>query len=138
MSVLNEITKKLADLGLGTDGVDIVEGMMPATPDACCAVYRYGGLAPEHGFGSAGIHSETPGIQVVFRGDPEDYSGPDAKAQTAYEELSKIETQTLTGSETSAFYRTVHAQGAPFELKRDENKRVYIAVNFLCEKEPSA
>ena len=139
MAVLNEIATKLASLGVGTLGTTIHMGMMPETPDVCCAVYEYGGLAPGYGFGTAGIFVETPAIQVVCRGAKDDYATPRAAAQTAYIGLAAVEVTTLssTGGGTSALYYTIHPQQAPFMMQRDANGRVYIAFNCLCEKELS-
>lgn len=146
MAVLNEIAAKIAALGLGTVGTNIFWGSMPETPDECCAVYEYGGSPPEMGFGTAGIHFETPAVQVVFRGPvpgpgvATSYSGPRAKAETAYRGLAAVEVATLSAGAggTSALYHWIHPQQAPFLMRRDEQDRVYIAFNCLCQKEPSA
>ncbi len=138
MALLDEIAAKLEVLGVGTVGTTIHKGMMPETPDACCAVYEYGGMAPDLGFGTAGIHLETPAVQVMFRGAPGDYATPRASAATAYNGLASVEATTLIGGGTSAFYHTVHPQQAPFLMQRDKNDRVYIGFNVLCEKELSS
>ncbi len=138
MALLNEIAAKLAALGLGTVGTSIHIGMMPETPDVCCAVYEYGGQPPEFGFGTAGISYESPAVQVVFRGLPGDYATPRASAATAYNGLASVEATTLTGGGTSAFYHTVHPQQAPFSLGPDANQRVRIAFNCIAEKELSS
>lgn len=140
MAMLNEIAAKLAALGVGVVGTTIFIGAMPETPAACCALYEYGGQAPEMGFGTPGIAFETPAVQVVFRGEANDYAGPRALAETAYRGLTAVETATLSAGAggTSAFYHWIHAQQAPFLLRRDDSQRVYIAVNFYAEKELSA
>ena len=137
MSVLNDVGAFLAAApqSLGTVGTDLFLGTMPSDPNACGAVYETGGLAPEGGFGVLGVQYETPGVQVVFRGDPHDYAGPRAKAETAYRSLAAVQPGTIVGG--SAQYLTVHPQQSPFLMRRDENQRVYIACNFLCQKEPS-
>ncbi len=137
MALLNEIAAKVAALGLGTVGTTIHIGMMPETPDVCCAVYEYGGQPPEFGFGTAGISYESPAVQVVFRGAAGDYATPRASAATAYNGLASVEATTLSGG-TSAFYHSIHPQQAPFLMRRDANDRVYIAFNCICEKELSA
>lgn len=144
MSLLHEVAAKLVAVGLGSltsTPPTIYRGALPATkPNACCALYEYGGMAPEKGFGTAGVHFENPAFQVVFRGEPDDYDGPRAKAETAYLELAKVEAQTLSAGAggTSAFYHEITPQQAPFHLKRDESRRHHFAINFLAEKEPSA
>lgn len=134
MSVLNEIAAHLATLGVGVVGTSLFIGTLPDSPVVCGAVYEYGGLASEMGFGAAGVKYETPAVQVVFRGDPEDYAGPRAKAETAYRGLAAVEAELLGAT----FYHWIHPQQPPFLLKRDENERVLIAFNVLCEKELSA
>ena len=133
MPVLNEIAAYLESLGVGAFGSTLFIGEMPATPTACVALFEYGGLAPEKGFGTPGNKWETPAIQVVARGVKGDYAGPRAKVATAYAELSKVEAQVLSGT----FYHHIHAVQAPFLMRRDELERVYMAVNFLAQKDPS-
>lgn len=134
MSVLNEIAAHLVAQGLGVLGTDLFIGKLPNDPDACGVVYETGGLAPEMGFGAAGVKHETPAIQVVFRGAPGDYAGPRAKAESAYRALAAVEAQALSGT----FFHFVHPQQSPFLLNRDQAERVLLAFNALCEKEPSA
>lgn len=133
MPVLNEIAAHLQALGVGVLGTTLFIGSMPATPDVCVALFEYGGLAPEKGFGTPGNKWETPAIQVVARGVKGDYAGPRAKVAVAYAELSKIEAELLG----STFYHHIHAVQAPFLMRRDDSERVYMAVNFLAQKDPS-
>lgn len=134
MSVLNEIAAHLATQGLGVVGTDLFIGKLPADPPACGVVYEYGGAPPEFGFGAAGVKWENPGVQVVFRGEPHDYAGPRAKAESAYRALAAVETQLLSGT----FYHWIHPQHSPFLLSRDEAERALIACSFLVQKELSA
>ena len=139
MAVLNEIAAKLQSLSLGTIGSTIHIGVMPETPDACCAVYEYGGLAPDFKIGTSGIYFETPAVQVVFRGVAFDYSTPRSNAATAYNGLASVEVATISSTGgTSALYHWIHPEQAPFLMQRDANNRVYIAFNVLCQKELSA
>lgn len=134
MSLGTEIVAKLVALGLGVSGTSLFIGLMPDTPNVCGTVYEYPGLEPVMGFGSPGIDFETPAIQVVFRGEPRDYATPRANAESAYRGLAAVEATTLSGT----FYHTITPRQAPFLMRRDENERVYIACNFLCEKALSA
>ena len=134
MSVLNELAAKLAALGVGTVGTDIFLGAMPEDVAACCALYEYGGSAPEFALGAAGVSFENPSVQVVFRGTPHDYAGPRAKAETAYRGLAAVEATALSGT----FFHWIHPMQSPFLLRRDESERVLIATNYACQKEPSA
>jgi hypothetical protein len=133
MPVVNEIAAQLATLGLGTVGTTIHLGMMPETPDVCCAVYEYGGPASDLGFGVSGVQHETPGVQVVFRGTAGDYATPRTSAATAHNGLAAVQGTTLSGTK----YLTIRPVQSPFLLKRDANDRVYIACNYLANKEPS-
>lgn len=134
MSTLDEIGAYLATKGVGIVGTDLFLGNMPAEPDVCGAVYEYGGERAELGFGDEGVKFENPTLQVVFRGAPRDYQGPRAKAQTAFLELAKVQATILSGTR----YLLVKPKQSPFEMKRDEAERVYIACNFDARKEPSA
>jgi hypothetical protein len=133
MPVLNEIAAKLEAVGLGTQTVDIFVGRLEAEPDVQIAVATYGGLAPEFGFGTAGVKYETPAVQIRVRGVEQDLLGPMARAKTAHDELAKVEATALSG----VFYHWIHPQQPPFELERDQKGRVIVAFNCLCEKEPS-
>ncbi len=136
--VMEEIVTFLASEGLGTAGTDLFFGKMPATPAACGVVYETGGIAPDLGFGSSVARSESPAIQVVFRGAKEDYDGPRAKAKTAWASLVSVEApQTLTGT----IYNWIHPLQSPFVLEEPTEKnlnRWSIACNYLVEKELTA
>lgn len=140
MGVLNEVAAKLAALGLGTVGTDIHMGSLPATPDVAIAVQEYGGMSGEMGFGTPGIRTEIPALQILVRGVPHDYAGPRVRAETAYQGLARVEAETLSAGlgGTSAFYESIHPQQPPFELRRDGNQRVEIAFNVTCRKDLSA
>lgn len=133
MSVTTEIATRVATATGLVAETSLFRGMMPASPDVCGAVYEYPGIPPLHGFGVAGIQHEQPGVQVVFRGAPHDYDGPMAMARAAYNSLAAVQGTTLGGTK----YLMIRPQQSPYALKRDENERVYIACNYLCEKEPS-
>ncbi len=133
MPFLNEIATYLAANGVGVVATSIFVGRMPDAPDACCTLYEPPGLAPNHGFGVAGIQFETPSVQVVCRGVPDDYATPRALAATAWNALSEVQGEALSGTN----YNMITPRQSPFEMKRDERGRVHIAFNALCEKEPS-
>ncbi|MCG3776798.1 MAG: hypothetical protein JW395_3669 [Nitrospira sp.] len=120
----------LVNLGsLGT----IIIGKMPASPDVMGAINEYGGQTPEGAFGVAGVKYEKPSLQIVFRGDPNDYAGPMAKARIAWAALAAVQPGVLTGASTT--FLTIVPQQSPFSLGVDENKRFEIACNFYCTKE---
>lgn len=132
MALLDEIADKLAAVGLGTVNTDIFVGSMPEDPNICISVNEYSGSAPLHGFGTPGIKHEFPSVQVLVRGEPFDYIGPKTRATTAWAELAKVQAQALG----STFYLMIRPNQSPFILRRDETKRVVIACNYTCEKEP--
>ncbi len=133
--LLPEVAAFLAAEGLGTVETDLFWAEMPATPDACGTVYESGGSGPEMGLGSSAVAFENPAVQIVFRGAPNDYSGPRAKAQAALVAMVGISVeQVLTGTK----YLIVRALQQPFPMGgKDENKRWRIVCNYLIEKEPS-
>lgn len=131
MSFLEDIANKLQALGLGIVGTDIFIGALPSTPYVAFGVFEYGGLAPNKGFGTPVLRYETPAVQVLARGEPQDYEGPRTRAQTAYTGLNAVEAEVLG----TTFYHWITAQQAPFLLRRDENQCVVIACNYLCQKD---
>lgn len=134
MTLLEEVRTFLNAIGsLGT----IKIGTMPETPDAVCCLYEYGGKDPVGRFGVTGIGYENPAIQVVFRGDPEDYIAPRVKADTAWKALAAFQPGAL-GSGVTTVYLTIQPKQSPFLLEPgDRNKRIKIACNFYIMKEPS-
>lgn len=134
MAFLDEVVAFLAAEGLGTVGTDLFKAKMPATPDACGCVYESGGFSPDMALGSLTPRSENPSIQVLFRGAPDDYTGPRVKAQTAFASLIGISVdQVLSGT----MYWMVTALQQPFPLGQDDNDRWKIVCNYSVQKDPS-
>lgn len=134
-TLLLEIVDFLASEGLGTAGVDLFENFLPNDPDAAGVVKESGGSGPDMGFGSVGVQFENPTVQIIFRGAPEDYAGPRAKAQTAFNSMASISAPQSLGSTK---YLLVIPLQQPFPLGgRDESKRWNIACNYLIKKEQS-
>jgi hypothetical protein len=106
---------------------------LPASPDAIGAVRTFGGSAPSEGFGHAGVEYEHPTVQVCFRGAPDDSEAPRLKAQQAFEAITKIQAQTLSGT----MYNDATPLQSPFPYK-DPNNRFVWTFNVYIEKEPSA
>lgn len=135
MTFLTEV-KTLLDL-LGTLGT-LTIGYMPASPDAIGTVYCYGGIAPDRQFGLVGAGYENPAIQVVFRGDPYDYAGPEAKAQAALVALISVQPGALCSGVTTE-YLTLDPQQNPFPVAPiDESHRHRIGFNVYVKKSPSS
>lgn len=118
---------------LGTLG-NLRIGMMPASPNSIGVINTYGGLASERRFGVVGVGYEKPSIQIMFRGEPEDYASPMAKARIAYLALAGIEPGTIMIG--SAEYLTVNPQQPPYSLGKDNSLRYEIVFNIYITKEP--
>jgi len=135
MALLDEVATYLQDtVSAGTIGTSLFKGIMPTTPDVCVAVYEYGGLAPDHGFGTAAISVEYPRIQIVVRGAAQDYDGPRDRAETIYQALAKVANTTLSSTQ----YLSIDPIQSPFLLRRDANGRVEIVFNCQVIKGLSA
>ena len=131
MAFLDEVRTQIITI-LG--GAPLVTcGSLSASVDTCVTVYETGGAGADLGLGVDGVQFEYPSIQVVCRGAPDDYATPRATAQLIYKGLPKVQAEALTG----VYYHLVRPLQCPFLLKRDENRRVLIACNFACTKEPS-
>ena len=133
MSVADEIIALLATGSIGVYEVDLFKNRMPETPNTCGCVFDTAGVAPQAGFGVAGIQHETPGVQIRFRGEKRQSAEPYAKAQSAYRLLMANWGAVLSNTQ----YLTLKPLQSPFILERDGNERVVWVFNALLEKELS-
>jgi hypothetical protein len=122
--MLNEIGTYLQSQGIGTLGTNLFLGLMPDQPDNCIALFEYAGSPPD-------LHwnGEYPGLQVRVRN--KSYATARTKIQEIYEELHGLHDQMLSGTR----YLLIKARGSPEILKRDENNRVELFINFEIIKE---
>ena len=122
--MLNEIGAYLATKSIGTVGTDIFLGLMPDKPDNCIALFEYAGSPPD-------LHwpGEYPGLQVRVR--DKSYSAGKAKIEQIVRVLHGLHETVLGGTR----YLLVKARGSPEVLKRDNNNRVELFVNFEIIKE---
>jgi hypothetical protein len=134
VATLDDVATFIASACSLTVGTDLFKGKLPDTPDECAAVFEYGGLAPDYTLGQTAASVEYPRIQFVFRGDPDDYSGPRATAETAYRACAAQRGSTLTSTK----YQALLPLQPPFLLNRDPKGRVSIAFNVQAMKELSA
>jgi hypothetical protein len=127
--ILPELTAYLVSDGQGVANVTLFEDFMPPTPNTCVTITEYGGrTAPDiRIFGQAEMTREYPRVQLLVRGEPDDYVTPRKKAQDVIRSMSKIMTTTLSGF----VYLIVTPLQMPFLLRRDELRRYVFAVN--CE-----
>ena len=122
--MLTEIGAYLATKNVGTVGADLFLGLMPDQPDNCIALFEYAGSPPD-------LHweGEYPRLQVRVR--DKSYAAARAKIGTVAALLHGLCEQTLSGTR----YLLIKALGAPEILKRDNNNRVELFVNFEIMKE---
>jgi len=122
--MLEAISTYLATKQVGTVGTDLFLGQMPDKPDNCTVLFEYAGSPPD-------LHwkGEYPGLQVRARNTS--YSLARTKIDSVVEALHGLHGQTLSGTK----YLLIKAKGSPEILKRDENNRVELFVNFEIIKE---
>jgi hypothetical protein len=122
--MLTEIGAYLATESIGTVGTDIFLGLMPDQPDSCVALFEYAGSPPD-------LHwnGKYPGLQVRVRN--KSYAAARTKIGEVMEKLHRLHEQTLSGTR----YLLIKARGSPEILKRDNNNRVELFVNFEIIKE---
>jgi hypothetical protein len=122
--VLTEISAYLKGQGIGTPGTDIFLGLMPDQPDNCIALFEYAGSPPD-------LHwnGEYPGLQVRVRGTS--YAAARTKIEQIRDLLHGLHDKKLSGTR----YLLIKARGSPEVLKRDNNNRVELFVNFEIIKE---
>ena len=124
---LPEISAWLVTQNIGVANVTIFEDFMPPTPNSCVTVIEYGGRsAPDvRVFGQAEIAREYPRVQILVRGEPDDYVTPRLKAQDAMRAMTRIMTTTLS----SVNYYTSTPIQSVFPLVRDDLRRYVFAFN---------
>lgn len=131
---LPDLTTYLATQGIGTQATTLFYGVMPDTPDACAALFEYGGHS-EPALGGTTINIEWPLIQAVTRGTRQDYDGPRLKAQQIVIAFARI--GGVVYAPGGVGYKAVMAKngGVPKWFKQDENFRHYFSVNFEVMKD---
>lgn len=125
-TMLEALGTRLATDGVGTLGTTLFLSHMPESPDACVAIYEYGGSVPEMTMGAGLYAINRPRVQVKVRTAREDYPGGATKARAARDSLAGIVNQTLS---TVAFAR-VSPTTSINPLGMDENDRHQFSVNF--------
>ena len=122
--MLSDIGNYLQAQGIGTLGTNIFLGLIPDEPDNCVALFEYAGSPPD-------LHwsGEYPGLQVRVRN--KSYAAARTKIGEVMEKLHGLHEQTLSGTR----YLLIKARGSPEVLKRDNNNRVELFVNFEIIKE---
>jgi len=122
--MLRDIGIFLQSQGIGTLGADLFLGLMPDQPDNCVVLFEYAGSPPD-------LHwpGEYPGLQVRVRN--KSYKAARTKIGEVMTSLHGLHEIVLGGTR----YLLVKARGSPEVLKRDNNNRVELFVNFEIIKE---
>lgn len=122
--MLSDIGNYLQVQGIGTLGTNIFLGLIPDEPDNCIALFEYAGSPPD-------LHwnGKYPGLQVRVRN--KSYAVARIKIGEVVAALHGLHEQTLSGTR----YLLIKARGSPEILKRDNNNRVELFVNFEIMKE---
>jgi hypothetical protein len=150
-----EICAYLQSQGIGTLETNLFWGLMPDKPDSCIALFEYAGSPPD-------LHwnGEYPGLQVRVRDTG--YAAGREKIGEIMTALHGLYEQTLGGGDEGGGdegggdegggdegggdegepipakgtrYLLIKARGSPEILKRDNNNRVELFVNFEIIKE---
>lgn len=109
----------------------IKAGVLPSSPDRVICLREYFGEMSEQQFGSASLKFEAPRLQVVVRGDPDDYETAAAEARVVYLGVGAVQAQTLSGT----FYHRIRPLTPPFLLRLDGNRRPEIVFNCAIDKD---
>lgn len=122
--LVRDIAQILQNNGIGTLGIDIFWGQLPASPDNCVALFEYAGEPPD-------LHSnvEYPGLQVLVRN--KGYEAGRSKIEQIRSLLHGITETTLS----SHRYLLIRANQSPEFLERDESGRAIFVCNFRVIKE---
>jgi hypothetical protein len=133
--LLDDIATILKTAGTTSDGTEVYTGFMPEKPDAVACIYETGGVAPYRSMrGTVGaVVAERPRIQVTVRGSALDYATPRTKLNTIYKMLENYGDTTVNGVR----YLWIAAVQSPFPIRRDDNTRVIVGMNFDVVKELS-
>ena len=112
-------------------------GFAPDDLDEVIVLRETGGTGAELGFGVAGIQYEHPVIHVEVRGAPKDYAAPRAQLELIFQDLPKVQADTLTSGAESGYYLTIIPRQAPFLAYIDEKRRPVLISVFDITKKPS-
>lgn len=110
-----------ASLTLGTN---LFLGRMPDSPDACVALYEYGGSAPDNTMGGGLPVLQNPSVQIAVRAVL--YASAESLINLCWGTLEGIVDMSLSGTR----YNRVTAIQSPFVLERDSQDRVIFVQNF--------
>ena len=135
--LLEDIATRLEASGLGlTTGTNLFKSILPDAPDVATSIFEWGGMGTIKtmiaGPGQAVV--EEPSFQIQCRGARENIvSGAYSTARTLANNIMKA-LDGYVGTINSTKYFWIEVTASPYFLKRDENGRPYIAIDFDCQK----
>ena len=135
--LLDDVATRLEASGLGlTIGTNLFKSIVPDSPDVASSIFEYGGTGPIKTMANAPGQAvaEQPSFQIQCRGARENvtssaYSTARILANNIMKSLDGY-----TGTINATKYFWIEAISSPYFLKRDENGRPYIAIDFDCQK----
>ena len=127
MGMVEDISQRLEDDGIGTQGTDIYLHEMQDAPNTCVALYSFAGEPPVRAMGEAtGTAVKIkPRLQVRCRAKKASVAY--AKALDIWKKLHNLGKVTLSGT----VYDDIQALNPePFLAEVDQNDRSIFAVNY--------
>jgi hypothetical protein len=121
VDLANYLDTNVTGLILGTN---LFIGRMPDDPNACVALYEYGGTAPDQTMGGTLPVLQNPSVQVRVRDTA--YSSAETTANLCFVALEGIVNETINTTR----YNRVTAIQSPFPLERDPEDRIIFVQNF--------
>lgn len=112
----------------GTLGTNLFLAVLPETPDACVAIYENSGSSPTFTMGSGGIQIDYPMLQIICRGNREDYPTTRDKAESIRVLLATVLEKTVSG----VHIMRIEPMGSVNLLGVDPKYRPLVSVNFRC------
>lgn len=117
--------------GVGT-AATIKTRFMQETPNALIVIYGTGGSPPTLALGSARIAERNPSLQIVVRGEPDDFDTPFDTAESIISKMAEIGTETINGT---VYHFANPMQTEPIPMGKDENRRFRVSCNFMISKD---
>lgn len=123
--LLDDIALYLQQKEIGTIGMDIFKGQLPATPDNAIALFEYAGEPQD----LTDANLEYPSLQVMVRN--KSYATGRQKIEQIRNTLHGLTETTIN----NVRYLLIQAKQSPEALPRDENGRAIFVCNFRIIKE---
>lgn len=95
--MLEAVADKLNSASVAVTGTNLFIGIMPNSPSLCLAVYEYAGTQPLEVMQDDTATLERPSIQVISRGDRNDYPSARTLMKNARDALTGVVDETISG-----------------------------------------